>query len=163
MIPLLPSTANVLQKWINMCNIFNPHLLFIPQTLGSLICLNWSVDTALLQAPGLMSLRPFSLFYRLLDVPAILNTTDQAPLETLHPKLVWLSWFPHNMLPDPGTLPSTSPCLQIRSLLFFSLSTRHGLLNIVASRGIPATSPFLSDRYFYIDTLLSSQTQMARA
>lgn len=62
---------------------------------------------------------PFLLFCLLLDIPMVLNTLDQALLETPRPWLAWLSWLTHSMPLGPGSLSSSKVYLQTPPLLFY--------------------------------------------
>lgn len=62
---------------------------------------------------------PFLLFCLLLDIPMVLNTLDQALLETPRPWLGWLSWLTHSMPLGPGSLSSFQVYFQTPPLLFY--------------------------------------------
>lgn len=162
MIPLLPFIAKVFQKLINMYYFPSPHhLLFIPSEAGSLMGPNFSIDSDLLKAPGVMSLRPF--LSPLLGAPAILNTLTRSILKL---PIAGLCGSPDSFTRGcPTLVPHPLPCLCLHTwpLLFFSTPALTDFPASVPLCGCLPNSLFeLPGGHFYTDNLLSSQTQMAR-
>ena len=114
---LLQLTAKVLWQFINMC--FHSSSIHHSDPRSLIPALTPLLMITCQRSQVLCHWDPFLLFCLLLDIPMVLNTLDQALLETPCPWLAWLSWLTHSMPLGPGSLSSSKVYLQTPPLLFY--------------------------------------------